>query len=131
MDVEKAEHWKSRGHFFGAAAEAMRRILVENARRKGREKHGGLIQRVPLEELQVGIDSPPDQPLCLDETLDELAKSDGQTAELVKLHCFGGLSIEQAAGVLGISARTAYRDWAYARAWLFRNLEASSRNSAD
>ncbi len=131
VDVEKAEHWKSRGHFFGAAAEAMRRILVENARRKGREKHGGQLQRVALEELRVGVDSPPDELLSLDETLGELAKSDPQTAELVKLHCFAGLSIEQAADILGISPRTAYRDWAYARAWLFRNIQASGRDPAD
>ena len=131
VDVDKAQNWNSRGHFFGAAAEAMRRILVENARRKGREKHGGKLQKVAIEELSVGLDSPPDQLLCLDETLGELAKSDAKTAELVKLHCFAGLSIEEAADILGISARTAYRDWTYARAWLFKNLESSDRNATD
>jgi RNA polymerase sigma factor (TIGR02999 family) len=131
VDVEKVQRWNSRGHFFGAAAEAMRRILVESARRKGREKHGGQLQRMAIEELRIGLDSPPDQLVILDETLGELAKADAQTAELVKLRCFAGLSIEQAAGILGISPRTAYRDWTYARAWLFRNIEASSRNAAD
>jgi len=125
VDVEKAQHWNSRGHFFAAAAEAMRRILVENARRKQREKRGGQLHRVALEELRVSFESPPDELLHLDETLEELGKSDVQTAELVKLHCFAGLSIEQAAEVLGISPRTAYRDWAYARAWLFRRFERS------
>ena len=131
VDVEKAEHWRGRAHFFGAAAEAMRRILVENARRKTRKKHGGQLLKVPLHELRVGIDSPPDQLLRLNETLDELATSDAQTAELVKLHCFAGLSLEQAADLLGISARTAYRDWAYARAWLFRKIETNGRTTAD
>ncbi len=131
VDVQKAQHWNSRGHFFGAAAEAMRRILVDNARRKKREKHGGQLQRVALVELRVGANSRPDDLLILDETLGELAKSDAKIAELVKLHCFAGLSIEQAAEILGVSARTAYRDWAYARAWLFRNIEASDRNTAD
>ena len=126
-DVEQAQHWNSRGHFFAAAAEAMRRILVENARHKQREMHGGQLQRVALEELRVSLDSPPDELLHLDETLEELGKSDVQAAELVKLHCFAGLSIEQAAEVLGISPRTAYRDWAYARAWLFRSIERSGQ----
>jgi RNA polymerase sigma factor (TIGR02999 family) len=131
VDVEKAQHWNSRGHFFAAAAEAMRRILVENARRKGREKHGGQRQRVALEELRIGVDSPPDELLILDETLGELAKSDAQTAELVKLHCFAGLSIERTADILGISLRTAYRDWAYARAWLFKSIERGAQDTAD
>ncbi len=131
VDVEKAQHWNSRGHFFAAAAEAMRRILVENVRRKQREKRGGQLQRVALEELRVSLDSQPDELLQLDETLEELGKSDAQAAELVKLHCFAGLAIEQAAEVLGISPRTAYRDWAYARAWLFRSIERSGQAPAN
>ncbi len=131
VDVDKAQHWHSRGHFFAAAAEAMRRILVENARRKNREKHGGQLQRVALEALRVSVDCPPDEFLSLDETLQELGKSDAQAASLVKLHCFAGLSIEQAADILGISSRTAYRDWAYARAWLFNRLERKARDTAD
>ena len=109
----------------------MRRILVENAASKKREKHGSERQRIALEELRVGVDCPPDELLALDETLGQLAKSDAQAAELVKLHCFAGLSMEQAADLLGISPRTAYRDWAYARAWLFRNIERGNRITAD
>jgi RNA polymerase sigma factor (TIGR02999 family) len=130
VDAEKVPHWNSRGHFFAAAAEAMRRILVEHARRKKREKHGGGRHRVALEQLRVGVDSPPDELLRLHETLGALEKQDRQAAELVKLHCFAGLSIEQAADLLAISHRTAYRDWAYARAWLFKHLEQSRANRA-
>lgn len=130
VDGDRVQGWESRGHFFAAAAEAMRRILVENARRKQREKRGGQLHRVALEELRVSLDSPPDELLQLDATLEELGKSDVQAAELVKLHCFAGLSIEQAAEVLGISPRTAYRDWAYARAWLFRRFERSGQDPA-
>jgi RNA polymerase sigma factor (TIGR02999 family) len=130
VDGEKAQHWNSRGHFFGAAAEAMRRILIENARRKKCEKHGGQLQRIALDELRVGVDSPPDELLLLDETLGELSKSDRRTAELVKLHCFAGLSIEQAADILQIPPRTAYRDWAYARAWLFKRMEPGELTSS-
>lgn len=131
VDVKEAQQWNSRGHFFVAAAEAMRRILIENARQKKREKHGGQLQRVNLEELAVGADCPPDELLILDETLQELGKSDAQAAELVKLHCFAGLSVEEAAEALGISPRTAYRDWAYARAWLFKRIEQGGRMAAD
>ena len=123
----QAQNWNGRGHFFGAAAEAMRRILVETARRKQSEKYGGQQQRVELSDVRIGIDSPPDELLAIDENLERLAASDSQAAEIVKLHCFGGVTIEQAAELLGISARTAYRDWAYARAWLFRAIEQSSR----
>jgi RNA polymerase sigma factor (TIGR02999 family) len=131
MDTEKAQHWNSRGHFFAAAADAMRRILVENARRKKQEKQGGQFQRQAIEELQIGVECPPDALLRLDETLEELGKLDVQTTELVKLHCFAGLPIEQAADLLGISVRTAYRDWAYARAWLFKRLERDDDNPAN
>ena len=96
-----------------------------------RRKHGGGLRRIALEELRVGVDSPPDELLCLDETLRQLGKSDGETAELVKLHCFAGLSIEQAADILKISHRTAYRDWAYARAWLFNRIERVGQNPPD
>jgi RNA polymerase sigma factor (TIGR02999 family) len=123
VDDSKAQHWSSRGHFFAAAAEAMRRILVENARRKCDEKHGGNMHRVELTDVQLGLDTPPDTLLIIAESLDQLAASDPQAAKLVELHCFAGLSIEQAAELLGISARTGYRDWSYARAWLYRTLE--------
>jgi RNA polymerase sigma factor (TIGR02999 family) len=122
VDVEKAQHWNSRGHFFGAAAEAMRRILVENARRKGRVKHGGGRQRVELDAVPVALDMPADHLLALDEALTRLAERDAQAARLVELHCFAGLSIEQAAETLGISTRTAYRDWSFAQAWLYREI---------
>jgi RNA polymerase sigma factor (TIGR02999 family) len=122
VDVAKAQHWNSRGHFFAAAAEAMRRILVENARRKGRGKHGGRRQRVDLDAIQNALEMPADHLLALDDALTRLAERDPQTAQLVKLHCFAGLSINQAAQTLGISSRTAYRDWAFAQAWLYRDI---------
>jgi RNA polymerase sigma factor (TIGR02999 family) len=120
VDVAEPQQWHGRGHFFAAAAEAMRRILVEQARRKGRLKHGGGQKRVALGGLEPAVELPVDQLLALDEALTRLAQRDAPTAQLVKLHCFAGLSIEQAAEVLGLSPRTAYRDWAFARAWLYR-----------
>ncbi len=125
VDADQARHWSGRGHFFGAAAEAMRRILVENARRKGRDKHGGGRRRIELAQLELAVDLPADHLLALDEALTALAERDGQTAQLVKLHCFAGLSIEEAAEALALSVRTAYRDWAFARAWLYRALRGS------
>jgi RNA polymerase sigma factor (TIGR02999 family) len=126
VDVDEAQHWNSRGHFFAAAAEAMRRILIEHARRKGRGKRGGGRQRVDLGAVQFAIDMPPDQLLALDEALTRLAQRDPQTAQLVKLHCFAGLSIAQAAQTLGLSTRTAYRDWAFAQAWLYREIRGGT-----
>ena len=125
VDVEQAQHWNSRGHFFAAAAEAMRRILVEAARRKGRAKHGGGRQRVDLNAVQVALDMPAEHLLALDEALTRLAAQDAQAARLVDLHCFAGLSIEQAAEVLGVSSRTAYRDWSFAQAWLYRAIRGA------
>jgi RNA polymerase sigma factor (TIGR02999 family) len=130
VDAEQVQRWNSRGHFFAAAAEAMRRILVEAARRKQREKHGGLHQRRELSELLISVDLPPDELLTIDDHLQKLAAHDPQAAEIVKLHCFAGLRIEDAADVLGISARTAYRDWAYARGWLFRAIEQERKQRA-
>jgi RNA polymerase sigma factor (TIGR02999 family) len=123
VEVNQDQRWNGRGHFFAAAAEAMRRILVEAARRKQRQKHGGQQRRVELSEMRLGIDSTPDELLAMDEHLERLAAVDAQAAQLVKLHCFAGLTIEQAADLLEISARTAYRDWAYVRGWLYRALE--------
>jgi RNA polymerase sigma factor (TIGR02999 family) len=111
-------HWDSRGHFFAAAAEAMRRILVDSARRKKRVKHGGDRQRVELAEQDVPVRPPPEEVLALDEALTRLAAEDAAAAQVVQLHFFAGLSIEQAAEALGVSRATAYRQWAYARAWL-------------
>jgi RNA polymerase sigma factor (TIGR02999 family) len=125
VDTEKVQHWNSRGHFFAAAAEAMRRILVEQARRKGRQKYGGGRQRVAFDGLELAVELSAAEMLPLDEALSALAKRDAQAAQLVQLHCFAGLSIEQAAEVLGLSPRTAYRDWAFARAWLYRALRGT------
>src|SRR5262249_13629586 len=110
--------WDSRGHFFAAAAEAMRRILIESARRKARVKHGGDRPRVPLEDQDVPARPPPEEILALDEALTRLAGEDAAAARLVQLHFFAGLPIEEAASALGVSRATAYRHWLYARAWL-------------
>ena len=120
VDVEKAQHWDSRGHFFAAAAEAMRRILVEDARRKNYHRHGGRQQRVTLNESWVRKDTTisPDDLLALDEALQKLEAQDSAKAELVKLRFFAGLTADQAAKALGISHATAERYWAYARSWL-------------
>jgi RNA polymerase sigma factor (TIGR02999 family) len=117
--------WHSRGHFFAAAAEAMRRILIDNARRKKAEKHGGGWQRHELLDAALAIDSTGDELFAVDEALSRLAGREPESARLVELHCFAGLTLEQAAECLGISARTAYRHWAYARSWLRRELDRS------
>ena len=122
VDVEQAQNWDSRGHFFAAAAEAMRRILVENARRKGSLKRGEGLVRQPLDELEIEAPESRYDVLALDDALRQLAATDVQAAELVKLRFFAGLTAEQAATVLGISARTADRIWGYARAYLFKCL---------
>jgi RNA polymerase sigma factor (TIGR02999 family) len=122
VDVQRAQHWNSRGHFFAAAAEAMRRILIENARGKAREKRGGDWQRVDFEELDVTTSVTPDQLVALDDALARLATLDPLAGELVKLRYFAGLPLDQAAAVLGVSTATAYRHWAYARAWLRSEL---------
>jgi RNA polymerase sigma factor (TIGR02999 family) len=115
-------HWNGRKHFFGAAAEAMRRILVENARRKARVRHGGQLQRVEFEELDLPSPIPDDELLALDEALNKLAQTDPDAAELVQLCFFTGLTQAEAAQQLGVSRATAERTWAYARAWLFREI---------
>jgi RNA polymerase sigma factor (TIGR02999 family) len=114
--------WNGRGHFFSAAAEAMRRILIENARRKRSGKHGGDLQRIDLDRVDTPGDSPSDDILAVDEALLKLAAEDPTKAELVKLRYFGGLSVEDAGRVLGISRATADRYWAYARVWLYSEL---------
>jgi RNA polymerase sigma factor (TIGR02999 family) len=116
------QNWSGRGHFFAAAAEAMRRILVEKARRKARIRHGGGRQRVPLPDDLTKGDEIGEDVIAVSEALDRLAVSDSQAAELVKLHFFAGVTIEEAATVLSISVRKAYIVWAYARAWLFRAI---------
>jgi RNA polymerase sigma factor (TIGR02999 family) len=123
--------WDSRGHFFAAAAEAMRRILIDSARRKQRPKHGGGRTRVSLDEaLCLGPDSNDDL-LALDEALEKLARAESAKAELVKLHYFAGMSLEEAGQVLGISHRTAKRHWAYARAWLYAAICDAPPSSGD
>jgi len=115
MDVDKAQHWNSRGHFFAAAAEAMRRILVEQARRKLAGKRGGRARRVPLDAADAGYVPPDDDLLAIDEALTRLAAEDPQAARLIQLRYFAGLSAEDAAEAVGIARSTAYEHWAYAR----------------
>jgi RNA polymerase sigma factor (TIGR02999 family) len=122
VEVERAQHWNSRGHFFAAAAEAMRRILVDNARRKQSKKRGGDRVRLDLDEFAAATSERLDDVLDIDAALAGLADADPQAAELVKLRYFAGLSIPQAAAALGISPRSADFLWAYARAWLLRSL---------
>jgi RNA polymerase sigma factor (TIGR02999 family) len=112
------QSWDNRGHFFAAAAEAMRRILVESARRKKTVKHGGERKRVDLRELSTQVDSTADEILALDEALTRLAAEDPTSAKIVQLHFFAGLPIEQVAETLGVARATAYRQWSYARVWL-------------
>jgi RNA polymerase sigma factor (TIGR02999 family) len=125
VGADPATHWDNRGHFFAAAAEAMRRILVENARRKRAVKHGGGLHRQDLDELDLAAPEPREDLVALDEALDRLAANDRASANLVQLRYFAGLSITQAAEILGISCRTANRLWAYARAWLRHEMSGS------
>jgi RNA polymerase sigma factor (TIGR02999 family) len=124
VDADQARCWNSRGHFFAAAAEAMRRILVENARRKHRLKRGGGRAREDLDDLELAAPQVPDDLLALDEALSQLAATDPKAAELVKLRYFAGLTVKQAAEALGVSPRTADFLWAYARAWLLEKIES-------
>ncbi len=131
FDGESAPEWNSRGHFFSAAAEAMRRILVDNARRKRRPKHGGDRKRLPLEELALAPDDRFDDLLDLNAALDALASHAPIKAELVKLRYFAGLSIDETALCLGIAPITAKRYWAIARAWLFDCLSDQTGSQAE
>ena len=124
IDANDPQAWDNRRHFFAAAAEAMRRILVENARRKGRRKHGGESQREELRHVDVFSLPLGDEVLDLDEALNALDHKDGRAAELAKLRFFAGMTLEEAASSMGISLRTAKRDWTFARAWLGRALKA-------
>ena len=121
--VEKSQHWDSRGHFFAAAAEAMRRILVEGARRKRSLKAGGGLLREDLDESLIAAPAVSEDLLALDEALNRLAETDKTAAELVKLRYFAGLTGKETAEVLGISERTADRIWAFARAWLLKEIQ--------
>ena len=123
VDVEKAQHWDGRRHFFAAAAEAMRRILVENARRRNSRQHGGDLHRVDLDSKVAGTDTPVEELLAIEEALTKLALEDPQAAQLVKLRFFAGLSIPEAAEMIGVPRSSAYEQWAYARAWLRCEIE--------
>lgn len=118
--------WNGRAHFFGAAAEAMRRILIDNARRKNARRHGGRQQRVDLDEIDIAAPAKDEEMLSINDALEEFAKLDKQKAELVKLRYFVGLTNDEAAEILGISAPTARRWWNYARAWLFQKIQGEN-----
>jgi RNA polymerase sigma factor (TIGR02999 family) len=124
------QKWEGQKHFFAAAAQAMRRILIENARRKQRQKRGGGWERIDVEQIQLAEPLPSDKLLALDEALTELAQRDPPAAELVQLRFFAGLTQQQAADLLGISRRTADRTWAYARAWLFQQIAGDEKSGA-
>jgi RNA polymerase sigma factor (TIGR02999 family) len=130
VDAEPERRWDSRGHFFAAAAQAMRRILVDNARRKQADKHGGGWQRHDLLETELAIDSTGGALFAVDAALDQLAAREPAIARLVELRFFAGLTLPEAAQCLGISERTAYRHWAYARAWLRRELDRSGEGGS-
>ena len=127
VDGEQAQQWENRGHFFAAAAEAMRRILVENARRKASSKHGGDLQRVELSDGEADV-APANngQVLLLDEALNRLAAVRPKAAELIQLRFFSGITVEEAALILDLSPRSARRLWVFARAWLRRDMERAS-----
>ena len=124
VDVEKAQHWNGRGHFFGAAAEAMRRILVDNARRRNSAKRGGGCDHQDFPQSQIVAPEASDNLVALDEALDKLNDLDSSSAELVKLRYFAGLTVKQASKLLGVSPRKADFIWAYARAWLRRKIDS-------
>ena len=124
VDAEQAQRWNSRGHFFAAAAEAMRRILVEQARRRTAAKRGGGAERKGLELAEVIAPEPDDRLLAVHDALDEFARTDPEAATLVKLRFFGGMTMSEAADVLGISVRTAQDVWTYARSWLRRQMRS-------
>ena len=125
VDVQNAQQWNSRGHFFAAAAEAMRRIFVENARRRQQLKRGGEFFRTEADDIAIVADNIQDDLIALDEALTKLKVVDADAARLVQLRYFTGLTISEAAESLGISARTADRLWAFARAWLHREIFGS------
>jgi len=123
----RERQWKGRGHFFAAAAEAMRLILINRARDKGRHKHGGGFQRVDLDQAEIGYESDGLDLLALDEALTRLSAEEPDCARLVKLRFFAGLTMDDAAEVMGVTRRTADRYWSYARAWLLQAMEGGDR----
>ena len=129
VDSTKVQVWENRWHFFAAAAESMRRILVDRARRRGRIKRGGEMNRVDLDSLDLTVNDPPDQLVALDEALEQLAEEHPERARLVNLRYFGGLTHDEAAKAMGVSVSTADRHWAYARAWLYRYMASGESRS--
>jgi RNA polymerase sigma factor (TIGR02999 family) len=125
------EHWNNRGHFFGAAAEAMRRILVERARKKARVRHGGQLERVDLDHVMVAVQDNDDTILAIDEALEKLAAQSPAKAGVVKLRYFAGMEHAQIAEVLGVSEPTVRRHWAYARSWLYAELKLQIAGKTD
>lgn len=125
VDVQQADRWDSRGHFFSAAAESMRRILVERARSKGRNKRGGDRLQLSIDDVDAVdavVNATPDQLFAIDEAIEKLQRDDPEVFELVRLRYFAGLSVPQAATAIGVSTATGYRYWTYARAWLHSEL---------
>ena len=129
VDVEKAQHWNSRGHFFAAAAEATRRILVDQARKKRSQRGGGGLQKQPIEDIEIAAPEPSIGLLALNEAMERFGQIDRVAADLVKLRYYAGLTIPQAAEALGISSTTADRFWAYARAWLHTELKEGDQST--
>ena len=121
----QAQTWENRGHFFSAAAEAMRRIMIERARRKSRIKHGGGQERVNIEIIDIADALPDEKVLLVDEALERLEKEDPDTAQIVKLRFFGGLNNDEIAKITGINGRTVRRQWDYAKVWLFKCMQSS------
>lgn len=131
VDTKKTQHWDSRGHFFSAAAEAMRRILVENARRRKRLKHGGGRNCQELQDVPTMLPDVREDLVALDAALERLQRVDGQAAELIHLRYFAGLPLAQVAELMNISPRTADRIWAYARAWLHREIQGTEHSNSE
>jgi RNA polymerase sigma factor (TIGR02999 family) len=128
-NADAGQQWDSRRHFFAAAAEAMRRVLIDRARDKGRIKRGGAWKRLPLEHIDVSLNEPPEDLLALDEALEKLAREEPLCANLVKLRFFAGLALDEAARALGIPRRSADRYWAFARSWLYDQLRSGDENA--
>jgi RNA polymerase sigma factor (TIGR02999 family) len=131
VDAAKIQRWDSRGHFFAAAAEAMRRILINRARDKKRAKRGGECHRVDLDHIEIALDTKDEELIALDDALSQLAVEDPNAARLVNLRFFAGLTLRDAAVSLGLSQRTAERQWTYARAWLYARLSQDAGSNAD
>ncbi|MBI3469714.1 MAG: sigma-70 family RNA polymerase sigma factor [Planctomycetes bacterium] len=131
VDTDKVQRWDSRGHFFAAAAEAMRRILLNRARHKRRLRRGGNRQRIDLDQIEIALGTSDEHLIALDEALAKLEDQDKASAQLVKLRFFAGLTLREAAKSLGLAERTAERQWAYARAWLYDQLRPDETSPSD